>query len=69
MLDLSRPDVELQDARDWIRTERRHAVAAKFSGNIPKSKTHWMASYRWTNGRALTPVDMFNTSPGRPILI
>ena len=32
VLDLSRPDVELQDAREWIRTERRHAVAAKFSG-------------------------------------
>ena len=31
-LDLTRPDIQLQDARDWIRTERRHAVAAKFSG-------------------------------------
>lgn len=64
VLDLSRPDIELQDARDYIRTERRHAIAAKFSGNIPKSKTHWVASYRYTNGRTLTPVDLFNTSPG-----
>lgn len=63
-LDLSRPDIELQDARDSIRTVRRQAVAAKLSGNIPKSKTHWVASYRYTGGHALTPVDLFNISPG-----
>ena len=65
VLDLSRPDAEMQDAREWIRTERRHAVAAKFSGTIPGSKTRWIASYRWTNGQALTPVDLFNTSAGQ----
>jgi len=64
VLDLSHPDIELQDARDYIRTERRQAVAAKLSGNLPKSKTHWVASYRYTGGHALTPVDQFNTSPG-----
>src|ERR1700704_1591734 len=64
-LDLSRPDVQLQDAREWIRTERRHAVAAKFSGTIPHAKTRWIASYRWTSGPALTPVDLFNTSAGQ----
>jgi len=65
VLDLSRPDVQLQDARDWIRTERRQAVAAKFSGTIPKSKTRWIASYRLSGTRALTPVDLFNTSAGQ----
>jgi hypothetical protein len=65
VLDLSRPDIQLQDARDWIRTERRHAVAAKFSGTIPHAKTRWIASYRWTSGSALTPVDLFNTSAGQ----
>jgi len=65
VLDLSRPDVELQDAREWMRTEGRHSVAAKFSGTVPCSKTHWIASYRWTNGQALTPVDLFNTSAGQ----
>ncbi len=65
VLDLSRPDVELQDARQWIRTERRHAMAVKFSGTLPKSKTHWIASYRYSSGRALTPVDLFNTSAGQ----
>jgi hypothetical protein len=64
VLDLSRPDIELQDARDYIRTERRQAIAAKFSGKIPKSKTHWVASYGYSGGHALTPVDLFNVSPG-----
>jgi hypothetical protein len=65
VLDLSRPDVELQDARNWIRAERRQAVAAKFSGTIPRAKTRWIASYRYTGGHTLTPVDLFNTSAGQ----
>jgi hypothetical protein len=66
VLDLSRPDVQLQDARQWIHAEQRHAVAAKFSGTMPKAKTHWIASYRYTGGhRALTPVDLFDSSPGQ----
>jgi hypothetical protein len=64
-LDLSRPDVQLQDARQWIRTERRQSVAAKFSGNVPKSKTRWIASYRYSGGPTLTPVDEFNSSAGQ----
>jgi Carboxypeptidase regulatory-like domain len=64
VLDLSRPDIELQDARNWIQTERRQALAAKFSGTVPKTKTRWIASYRYMGGRSLTPVDEFNTSPG-----
>ncbi|HEX9111411.1 MAG TPA: carboxypeptidase-like regulatory domain-containing protein [Terriglobales bacterium] len=65
VLDLARPDVELQDAREWMRTERRQSMAAKFSGTVPRAKTHWIASYRWTNGSALTPVDLFNASAGQ----
>ena len=65
VLDLSRPDVQLQDAREWIRAEQRHAVAAKLSGTLPKAKTRWIASYRYTGGRTLTPVDLFNTSAGQ----
>ena len=64
-LDLTKPDVEIQQARQWISTQRRHALAAKLSGTLPKSHTHWVASYRWVNGAALTPVDMFNSSPGQ----
>jgi hypothetical protein len=64
-LDLSKPDVDIQDARQWITTQRRHALAAKFSGTLPHSHTKWIASYRWVGGPALTPVDMFNSSPGQ----
>jgi hypothetical protein len=65
VLDLAKPDVELQDAGQWITTQRRHALAGKFSGTLPRSHTRWIASYRWVNGPALTPVDMFNASPGQ----
>jgi len=65
VLDLSKHDVELRDARQWITTQRRHALAAKLGGTLPASHTHWIASYRWINGPALTPVDMFNSSPGQ----
>ena len=65
VLDLSRSDVPLQQARQWITTERRHALAAKLSGTVNRTHTRWIASYRWINGPALTPVDMFNASPGQ----
>jgi Carboxypeptidase regulatory-like domain len=65
VLDLARPDVAIQDAGQWITTERREAVAAKLSGTIHCTHTRWIASYRWANGQALTPVDMFNASPGQ----
>jgi hypothetical protein len=68
-LNLSQPDVPqsltLQDAQPWISTVRRHALAAKFNGTLPRLHTRWIASYRWVNGQALTPVDMFNASPGQ----
>jgi hypothetical protein len=65
VLDLVKPDVSLEDAREWTVTRNRHAMAAKVSGTVPCSKTRWIASYRWISGSALTPVDMFNASPGQ----
>jgi carboxypeptidase family protein len=65
VLDLAKPDVELQDAQQWITTQRRHALAAKLSGTVARTHTRWIASYRWVDGSALTPVDMFNASPGQ----
>ena len=65
VLDLARADVPLQDAQQWMTTRRRHAVAAKLNGTLPHSHTRWIASYRWVNGSALTPVDMLNASPGQ----
>ncbi|MGA2345245.1 MAG: carboxypeptidase-like regulatory domain-containing protein [Candidatus Sulfotelmatobacter sp.] len=65
VLDLSQPDVQLQQAQQFMTTQRRHALAAKMSGTMSHSHTRWIASYRWVNGQALTPVDMFNASPGQ----
>jgi hypothetical protein len=65
VLDLAKPDVEIQDVRQWITTQRRHALASKLSGTVPGTHTRWIATYRWTNGSGLTPVDMFNASPGQ----
>ena len=65
VLDLAKPDVEIQNAQQWIGTQRRHALAAKLRGTVPRTHTQWIASYRWVSGSALTPVDMFNASPGQ----
>ena len=64
-LELSQADVQLQDARNWIHSQSRQSVAAKFSGTLPKTKTRWIASYRYTGDHALTSVDEFNRSAGR----
>ena len=65
VLDLARTDVSLVDARQWMATRNRHSVAGRLGGVVPGSKTHWIASYRWVNGEALTPVDLFNASAGQ----
>ncbi len=65
VLDLSHPDVALQEARRDTYVRDRHSAAAKFSGVLPGAKTRWIASYRWISGQALTPVDMFNESAGQ----
>jgi hypothetical protein len=65
VLELSRDDVPLQQVQRWISTQRRHALAAKLSGTVSRTHTRWIASYRWIDGPALTPVDMFNASPGQ----
>lgn len=65
VLDLARPDIELQDARASLTTERRHAFSTKLSGHVPYCKTRWTTSYGWLSGRGLTPVDMFNASAGQ----
>jgi len=64
-LELRQADVQLQDARNWIHSQSRQSVAAKFSGTLPKAKTRWIASYRYTGDHALTSVDEFNRSAGR----
>ena len=65
VLELANSDVSVADAREFTTTRERHSFAAKMDGKLPGAKTQWTASYRWTSGRALTPVDWFNASPGQ----
>jgi hypothetical protein len=51
--------------RTALHTERRHSVTGKLAGSVPHSRTRWIASYKWASGESLTPVDMFNVSPGQ----
>ena len=65
VLDLTHPDAPIQQAQQWISTQHRHAVTAKLSGTVSRTHTRWIASYRWINGSAITPLDMFNASTGQ----
>ena len=65
VLNLPEGEVVLSAARTGMQTTRRHAVGAKVTGTVPGSHTRWITSYRWTSGDALTPVDLFNVSPGQ----
>ena len=65
VLDLATPDVRLENVSQSSVSRKRQSVAGKLTGTVPKTKTHWMASYRLINGQALTPIDMFNASAGR----
>jgi Carboxypeptidase regulatory-like domain len=65
VLDLPNPDVKLENVSQSTLIRNRHSVAGKLTGTMPKSKTRWMASYRWIDGEALTPVDTFNASAGQ----
>ncbi|HWY69771.1 MAG TPA: TonB-dependent receptor [Terriglobales bacterium] len=52
------------DLREALRVEDAHSVTAKLNGLIPESGTRWAASYKFTSSNAVTPVDVFNASPG-----
>ncbi len=65
VLEFDQLPASLESSRDAMHTTMRHAVAAGLSGILPSTKTKWSASYKWTNGHALTPVDLFNASPGQ----
>jgi hypothetical protein len=65
VLDVNKPGEELDTAKASFRTAQRHALGGKLSGKLPRTGTRWIASYRWTSGQALTPVDLFDQSPGQ----
>jgi hypothetical protein len=54
-----------QNLADRLGTSHQQAVAAKVSGYLPHAGTHWIASYKWTSGNAVSVVDAFNASPGQ----
>ena len=64
-LEFNQLPANLESSRDSMHTSMRHALAGSVSGTIPASHTHWTAAYRWTSGHTLTPVDLFNSSPGQ----
>ena len=64
-LELAQSEIALQNAQNFLSTQHRHTIAAKLSGTVPRTHTRWITSYRWINGTALTPVDMFNASAGQ----
>ena len=65
VLDLNEQTTTLESVRDQSVIRNRHTISGKLSGTTPHTKMRWIASYGWTSGRALTQVDMFNTSAGQ----
>jgi hypothetical protein len=65
VLDLIGSDLDWKSLRGSVQQEWRHALGAKLTGIMPGTHTRWMASYRFTSRSSLTPVDMFDSSPGQ----
>ena len=65
VIELEQPNVEWNNVRSSLQHGWRHSAALRLNGTIPRSQTRWIASYRWTSGDALTPVDLFNASAGQ----
>jgi Carboxypeptidase regulatory-like domain len=57
--------INWQNLAQSMSTVRQHSVGAKVSGYLPSTGTRWIASYKWTSGTAISPVDAFNASPGQ----
>lgn len=54
-----------QSLAQSLAASRQHSVGTKVFGTIPRYGTRWIASYKWTSGNTLYPVDAFNASPGQ----
>lgn len=65
VLDVTGGDMRLRGLRPLVHQESRHALGVKLSGTAALTHTQWSASYRMTNQKSLTPVDLFDSSPGR----
>lgn len=65
VLELAQPDLNWSAVSDSLYRGWRHSAALKLNGTLPHCGTKWIASYRWTSGQTLVPVDMFNASAGQ----
>ena len=65
VLALDGTPANIGDVRRMADKEYRHAVSVKLAGDLPRTRTHCIVSYRWISGEALTPVDMYNVSAGQ----
>ncbi|HET7186126.1 MAG TPA: carboxypeptidase-like regulatory domain-containing protein [Terriglobales bacterium] len=65
VLDLASNDVALAQVRSVIHQQWRHSVGVKLAGKVPGTHTRWATSYRAANQKSLTPVDLFDCSPGQ----
>jgi hypothetical protein len=52
------------DIRESLHMENAHSLITKLNGLIPETGTRWVASYKWASTNPVTPVDLFNSSPG-----
>jgi len=65
VLDLDGMNLSFDQVHAALRNRYAHAVTGKMTGRIPRAGTRWIASYRWSSTHALTPVDLFDASPGQ----
>ena len=65
VLSLEHPGVGWDAIHTNLQDRWRHSAALKLNGTVPRWKTEWIISYRWTSGAAVTPVDLFNASAGQ----
>ncbi|HSY14248.1 MAG TPA: TonB-dependent receptor [Verrucomicrobiae bacterium] len=65
VLELDQPNIGWDSVRDNLYHGWRHTAALKLNGMMPRTHTKWIASYRWTSGQTVVPVDLFNASAGQ----
>jgi Carboxypeptidase regulatory-like domain len=65
VLELEQPNIEWTAVRANLESGWRHTAALKLNGFVPRTHAKWIASYRWTSGQTLVPVDLFNASAGQ----
>ncbi len=52
----------MDELRNILRMERRHALAVKFGALVPVTKTRISAGYKWTLGRTVSAGDIYDES-------